>query len=65
MYRKPNICFDFSSLSFKFGSNFGTARPFSLCMGFIFLANLISGVIHGTEETERLVFEGMCLSAES
>ena len=38
----PYICFDFSSSSFKFGSNFGTARPFSLCMSFMFLANLSS-----------------------
>ena len=26
---------------------------------------LISGVNHGTEETERLVFDGICLSSES
>ena len=30
-----------------------------------FRIRLISGVIHGTGETERLVFEGMRLSAES
>ena len=26
---------------------------------------LISSVSHGTEDTERLVFDGICLSAES
>ena len=36
----PNICFDLSSQSFKFGSNFGTSRLLSLCMSFIFLANI-------------------------
>ena len=33
-------------------------------MSFVFLSNqslLISGVIHGTEQTERLVFDGMCV----
>ena len=32
---------------------------------FLRIFRLISGVIHGTEEIERLVFEEMCLSAES
>ena len=37
------------------------------CMSCIFSANLflIAGVIQGTEETERLVFDGICLSAKS
>ena len=33
-------------------------------MSFVFPSNqslLISGVIHGTEQTERLVFDGMCV----
>ena len=50
----------------KFGlcrSKFCTTRLFSFCMVAFFLRIflLISGVIQGTEETERLVFEGICL----
>ena len=55
----PNNILNFFSQSFKFWSEFLTARLFLR----IFL--LISGAIQGTEETDRLVLEGMCLSAES
>ena len=43
----------------------GFAFAFAWVLFFLRIFLLISGVIHGTEETERLVFDGMCLSAES
>ena len=63
----PNVTLNFSSQSFKFWPEFLTARFFAL-VWVLFLLRiflLISGVIQGTEETVRLVLDGMCLSAES
>ena len=64
--RLPNIILNFSSQSCKFWSEFLTAHLFCFSMSFvssIFL--LISEVIQGTEETVRLVLDGMRLSAKS
>ena len=62
-----NIHLDFSSEGFKVWMKFATTFLFCRCMSFVFPVNLslISGVIHGTELTERLLFDGMCVSTES
>ena len=63
----PNIILNFSSQSFKSWSEFLTAHLFCLSMSFVSSAKLpsYSEVIQGTEETARLVLDGMFLSTES